>query len=167
MNTVPTRKSIAMLLLVSASLLPIAGCETIQRETGWSKSTTTGVVSGASAGGIIALLADANPAWVAASVVLGGVAGGAIGNALGKDDAKKHASTNLHALDTLAEGQTESWHNSKTGHSGSTTVRRVTRKSDGIVCKSYTEVVHAGSDTVTRDGTACRGPGGTWKSTSA
>jgi surface antigen len=149
-------------LLLSASLLPIAGCETIQRETGWNKSTTTGVVSGASAGGIIALLADANPAWVAASVVLGGVAGGAIGNALGKDDAKRHASNNLHALDTLAEGQTESWHNSKTGNSGSTTVHRVTRNADGHVCKSYTEVVHAGGETVTRDGTACRTSGGSW-----
>ena len=86
----------------------------------------------------------------------------AIGHALGKDDAQKHAQNNLHALDTLAEGQTESWHDDSTGNHGSTTVHMVTRNDNGGVCKTYTEVVHAGGETVTRDGTACRDPGGSW-----
>ncbi|TAL04380.1 MAG: hypothetical protein EPO08_01455 [Rhodospirillaceae bacterium] len=155
-------KSLAVLLLVSAAMLPIAGCETIEKETGFNRSTQMGAAGGAAFGGIVAALADANPAWIAASVILGGVAGGAIGNSLGKEDAQKHARTNLHALDTLAEGQTDSWSNTQTGHSGSTTVHRVTRKSDGSVCKSYTETVHSGGETVTRDGTACKTSGGSW-----
>jgi surface antigen len=159
-------KSIAVLLLVGAGLLPIGGCETIRRETGLSRSTQTGAAAGAAFGGIVAALADANPAWIAASVILGGVAGGAVGNELGKEDAKRHASNNLHSLDTLSEGQTSKWSNSRTGHYGSTTVRRVSRRDDGTVCKTYTEKVHAGSETVTREGTACRVRGGSWKQAS-
>ena len=160
-NTRPP-KSLAVLLIASATMLPISGCETIEKETGFNRSTQMGAAGGAAFGGIIAALADANPAWIAASVILGGVAGGAIGNKLGKEDAQKHASNNLHALDHLAEGQTDSWTNSQTGHSGSTTVHRVSRKDDGSVCKSYTETVHAGDETVTREGTACKIAGGSW-----
>ena len=160
-------KSLAMILLASACLLPVAGCESIERETGFNRSTQQGAAAGAAFGGIVAALADANPAWIAASVIMGGVAGGAIGNALGKEDAKKHVSNNLHGLDTLSEGQTSSWSNSQTGHSGSTTVRRVSRKDDGTVCKTYTETVHTGTETITRDGTACRAHGGSWHQQSA
>jgi surface antigen len=162
MTRTRTPKSFAILLLAGAVMLPIAGCDSIERETGFNRSTQEGAVGGAAFGGIVAALADANPAWIAASVILGGVAGGAIGNSLGKEDAQKHARNNLHALDHLAEGQTESWENSQTGHSGSTTVHRVARRDDGTVCKDYTEIVHAGAQTVTRDGTVCRVPGGEW-----
>ena len=41
------------------------------------------------------------------------------------------------------------------------------RRDDGTVCKSYTETIHAGSDTVTREGTACRQQGGSWHQASA
>jgi surface antigen len=141
----------------------IAGCASIERETGINLPTQQGAVAGATFGGIVAAIANANPAWIAASVVLGGVAGGAIGNELGKKDAQKHASTNMHALDTLAAGQTQSWSNSKTGNSGSTTVHRVRRQETGAVCKTYTETVRTRKETVTRDGTACKMPGGSWK----
>jgi len=167
MITLRTRQTLAALLLAGAAALPLSGCETIQRETGWNRSTQTGIAGGAAAGGIIAALADANPAWIAASVILGGVAGGYLGNALGKEDAQKHANNNLHALNNLAEGQTESWHDSKTGHSGSTTVHHVSRSDDGTVCKTYTEKVHAGSENVTREGRACKEPGKGWTTSAA
>jgi len=155
-------KSAATLLIATSLMLPVAGCKTIERETGLNRSTQTGAAAGAATGGILAALLDANPAWIAASVILGGVAGGAIGNSLGKKDAEKHVTTNLHALDTLAEGQTESWSDSDTGNSGSTTVRRVHRDDNGTICKTYTETVNAGSQTTTREGTVCRVPGGGW-----
>jgi surface antigen len=150
------------LALVAAIALPLAGCDTLERETGLNRHTLNGVGVGAAAGGIIALLADANPAWIAASVVLGGATGGIIGSHLGRDDAERHARNNLSALDSLGAGQTESWSDSRTGNHGSTTVTRVTHREDEV-CKSYREAVHAGSETVTREGTACRVPGGTWR----
>jgi surface antigen len=150
--------------VLTSIALPLAGCETLERETGLNRHTLNGIGVGAAAGGIIAILADANPAWVAASMVLGGATGGLIGSHLGREDAERHARSNLSALDRLAEGQTESWSNSRTGNYGSTTVTRVTMHRDtGEICKTYRETVHAGSETVTRDGTACRASGGTWR----
>jgi surface antigen len=112
---------------------------------------------------LIAWLAGANPAWIAASTILGGVTGGVIGNYLGKEDAEKHAQNHLSALDTLGQGQTSSWEDTKTGNSGSTTVTAVNAKSDGTVCKSYTETVKTSAKTVTQQATACKAPGGSWK----
>ena len=154
------RRSSLTLAIIAA--LSLGGCEMIEEQTGLNRSTQKGAFTGAAVGGIIAALAQANPGWIAASVVMGGVAGGAIGNSLGKKDATTHVSRNLHALDTLAEGQAESWSNSKTGNGGSTTVRRVSRKSDGTVCKTYTESVRTKEQTVTKDGTACKAPGKSW-----
>ena len=110
----------ALLLCIPMLAFMLASCEALEEQTGLNKSTQEGAVGGAAFGGIIAALADANPAWIAASVILGGVAGGAIGNALGKDDAEQHARTNLHALDGLSAGQSESWSDARTGNSGST-----------------------------------------------
>jgi surface antigen len=149
--------------MAGASALPLAGCESIEKETGLGKETQTGALAGAAFGGIIAALADANPAWIAASTILGGVAGGAIGNYLGKQDAEKHAESNLHALNTLEKGQTSSWSDTQTGNSGSTTVTNVTTKADGTVCKSFTETVKTSAKTVTQEATACKAPGGDWK----
>src|SRR5258708_5506025 len=104
MNQRRGTKLVAVTLIAGMSLMLVVGCSHIERETGFSRSTQQGALGGAAFGGIVAALANANPAWIAASVIMGGVAGGAIGNALGKEDAKKHVSSNLRALDTLAEG---------------------------------------------------------------
>lgn len=156
-----TPTALVVILGMTGSML--AGCETIEKETGLSKSTQTGAVGGAAAGGIIAALVGANPAWIAGSIILGGVAGGAIGNYLGKEDAQKHAENNLNALDTLGPGQTSAWQDTKTGNSGSTSVNAVNNQPDGTVCKSYTETVKTSAKTVTEQATACKAPGGTWK----
>lgn len=163
----PQRPSVARtavtLAVIATFGVSLCGCETIERETGFNRSTQIGAAGGAAFGGIVAALANANPAWIAASVILGGVAGGAIGNAMGKEDAERHARANLGALDTLGQGQTESWSNSRTGNRGSTTVTRVVNRDSGQTCKSYRETIHTSVETVTKEGTACRYPGGTWK----
>ena len=158
-----SRFSVAAVIAAGLCLLPIAGCQTIERETGINIHAQRGAVGGAAFGGIVAAIAGANPAWIAASVVLGGVTGGVIGDHLGKRDAERHARTNVSALDHLAEGQTDSWRNNKTGNYGSTTVTRVTAQGNGIVCKSYREQIHTNAESVTKEATACRGPGGNWK----
>ena len=156
------RKSVAVVLLASAALVPLAGCETIERETGFNRNTQLGAAGGAAFGGIVAALAGANPAWIAASVVMGGVAGGALGNYLGKDNAQKHVETNLNALNTLGAGQSSSWNDNQTGNSGSTTVTRVFTDANGQTCKAYSETVKTAQRTVTQDATACRTASGAW-----
>lgn len=158
-----SRLSMAVLLTAGIGLLPIAGCESIERETGLNLSTQRGAAAGGAFGGIVAAIAGANPAWIAASVVLGGVTGGVIGDRLGRQDAERHARTNVSALDRLNEGQTDSWRNDRSGNYGSTTVTRVTHAGNGITCKSYREQVHTSAESITKEATACKGPGGNWK----
>ena len=163
MMTISVQRSLACVMLVSMLAIPLGGCESIEQETGFNKDTQTGVLGGAAFGGIVSALAGANPALIAASTILGGVAGGVIGDHLGKDDTQKHAETHLRALDTLGKGQSESWSDARTGNSGSTTVTKVAVEPDGNTCKSYVETVRTGARTVTDDGTACKAPGGTWR----
>lgn len=159
-SRVPT----VLMLVAALGLAPLAGCQTIERETGINLHAQRGAAAGGAFGGIVAAIAGANPAWIAASVVLGGVTGGVIGDRLGKRDAERHARTNVRALDRLAEGQTDSWRNERTGNYGSTTVTRVTHNGDGVVCKGYREQVHTSAESVTKEATACKGPDGSWKS---
>ena len=56
--------SLAVLLL-SAALISLTGCEMIESQTGLNRPTQEGAVGGAAFGGIIAALANANPAWIA------------------------------------------------------------------------------------------------------
>ena len=157
------KRIVAAGLIFSLSALPLAGCETIERETGFNRDTQMGAAGGAAFGGIIAALAGANPAWIAASVIMGGVAGGALGNYLGKEDAERHVTTNLRALDNLGAGQAATWHDNKTGNSGSTKVKRVFTASSGQLCKDYAETVRTAQRTVTEEATACKQTDGTWK----
>ena len=161
------RTTIAALVVAGVAALPLAGCETIQKETGLNRDTQAGALGGAAFGGIVAALANANPAWIAASVIMGGVAGGALGNYLGKENSEKHVQTNLSALNNLGAGQTASWADNQTGNSGSTTVNRVFTSASGQTCKSYTETVRTNARTVTEEATACRQPNGSWKAQSA
>ena len=159
----PLRVSATIVVLTGLAAAPLYGCKSVEEQTGLSTQTQTGELGGAAFGGLLAALVGANPAWIAASTVLGGVTGGVIGDYLGRDDAEQHAQTNLRALDTLGPGQTASWSDPQTGNSGSTTVDNVYRQADGTVCKGFTESVHTGAKSVTQQATACKAPGGTWE----
>lgn len=156
------KKTVAatMALVLATAWLP--GCDSVEKETGLSKDTQIGGVSGAAVGGVIAGLAGASPAWIAGSIILGGITGGVIGDYLGKEDAEKHARNNLEALDNLGPGKTASWKDDKSGNHGSTTVNSVTHNADGSTCKTFTETIHAGGKTTTEHGKACKAPGGSW-----
>ncbi len=153
----------SVIVLAGLAVAPLYGCKQVEEQTGLSTQAQTGALGGAAFGGIVAALAGANPAWIAASTILGGVTGGVIGDYLGQSDAEQHAQTNLRALDTLGPGQTASWSDPQTGNSGSTTVNNVYRQGDGSVCKGFTETVRTSAKTVTQQATACKTQGGTWE----
>jgi surface antigen len=157
------RKIASVVAIAGLAAATLPGCEQIERDYGLSKEGQTGAVAGAAAGGILAAVFDANPAWIAASVILGGVAGGYLGEHLSKEDAVEHGETQYNALETLSAGQSSSSSNPDTGHSGQTTVTEVFTMADGTVCKNFTETIWADEETITRDGTACKKPGGRWE----
>lgn len=160
----PLAKSIVAVVVAAAlASTALTGCETIERETGIGKEAQTGAVAGAAAGGILAALFKANPAWIAASVILGAVAGGYLADYLTEKDAEMHGASNYKALDTLGPGQRTSWSNPNTGNSGSTVVTEAFEMADATLCKNFTETINYDNETVTRHSTACKAPGGDWK----
>jgi len=160
----PVRQTIAATLLLGlTAAIALTGCESIERETGLGKSTQTGAAGGAAVGGLAAALASANPAWIATSVILGGLAGGALGNFMSGEDTKKAAYNHYNSLETLQTGQTSNWTNPDSGATGSTTVRESFRMADGTLCKNFTETVRTSQKTVTDEATACKEPGEEWR----
>jgi surface antigen len=153
----------AALIAALTGAMALGGCQTIERETGLNRSTQAGAAGGAAFGGIIAALANANPAWIAASVILGGVTGGALGKYLGEKDARQYAESHYRALDNLKAGQTSSWRDPSTGNHGSTTVHRSFTAADGALCKNFTESVHTSAKDVKETATACKAANGDWK----
>jgi surface antigen len=158
----PLRATAALALVFGLAAAPLAGCESIERETGLGTEAQGGALSGAAIGGVVSALAGANPLWIAASTVLGGAAGGAIGDYLGRRNAEEHAQNNLNALNTLGPGQSSEWSDPQTGNSGRTTVHSV-YTSNGQTCKTYTETVRTSQRTVSEDATACRTASGGWQ----
>lgn len=157
------KTTVAMLIVAMPASIALVGCEAIERETGFGQKTQIGAGAGAATGGVLAAIAGANPGWIAASAVLGGVAGGAIGEYLSRKDAEAAASNQYNALQNLGEGETKRWNNAETGRSGQTTVNRVYTRGDGTLCKDFTEVVETGERTFRESGTACKQPGGDWR----
>lgn len=159
----PLRTTAAVLAMGALPFGILAGCESVERQTGFSKRTQISAGAGAAVGGTIAAIANANPAWIAASTILGGLAGGAISEYLQRDDVEKHAHNQYQSLQTLEEGQTSTWSNAETGHRGSTTVTDVFTMADGTQCKNFIEVIETGERTIRQSATACKVPGGDWK----
>lgn len=156
-------KLIALTMASSLVVMSLGACQSIERETGVSEEAQIGAGAGAAAGGILALIFDANPGWIAASVILGAVAGGFLADYLTEEDAASHGETQYRALETLGAGETAEWTNEQSGNRGRTTVHEVFQMTDGTVCKNFTETVEAGGETINRSGTACKEPGAVWK----
>lgn len=159
----PLKSAAAALAIVTVPFMTVTGCESIEERTGISKRTQMGAGAGAAVGGVIAAIANANPAWIAASTILGGLAGGAITEYLQRDDVEKHAYNQYRSLETLGQGQTSTWSSPESGHRGSTTVTEVFTMADGTQCKNFTELIETGEQTIRDSGTACKSPGGEWK----
>jgi surface antigen len=153
----------AAALIGALPFVAVTGCDSIEQRTGLSKQTQMGAGAGAAAGGIIAAVANANPAWIAASTILGGVAGGAIGEYLQREDVQAHASNQYESLQSLDEGEVSTWTNPETGHRGSTRVTEVFTMADGTECKNFIEEIDTGERTIQESATACRPPGGEWR----
>ncbi|MFQ5924362.1 MAG: hypothetical protein ACE5M4_16125, partial [Anaerolineales bacterium] len=149
------KKATAVVGIALIATIPLVGCATIERETGIGKKAQVGAAGGGATGGVIAALAGASPAWIAASVILGGIAGGLIGNELDKKDKEKYAASGYQALSNMGEGGRTSWNNPQTGNSGTTTIDEVFTKADGTKCKRFTQTITTGGKTNKTNGIAC------------
>ena len=157
------KKTAAIVVAASLGLASLSGCANVERGTGVNSGGQAGALTGAAAGGIIAGLAGASPAWIAGSILLGGLVGGVVGQALTERDRQQHANSTYQAIETQQVGGTSTWNNPDSGNSGETRIQSVYQDGGGQTCKEFTQTINVGGEIQTQRGTACQQPDGTWK----
>lgn len=154
--------TLAMAAVFSLGLL--SGCVTDQ-----GNKQTMGTLLGAGLGGFAGSKIGGGKgqlAATAAGVLLGGVLGNSMGQSLDRADQAYAMRAQNQALEAPI-GQTISWSNPDSGHSGQVTPTRAGRDtSTGAYCREYQTEVIVGGESQVGYGTACRMPDGDWKITS-
>ncbi len=101
-------------------------------------------------------------AAVAIGTLLGAFVGSEVGKSLDKADQLYAQQAAQQAQDGQL-GQTITWNNPDSGHSGTVTPVRDGYNSDGSYCREYQQTVTIGGKTEEAYGTACQQPDGSWK----
>jgi surface antigen len=122
-----------------------------------------GAATGAAAGGLIGAAAGGGTEGIIGGVLLGGLLGGAIGDSLDQRDRQLAYRSNQTALESYQVGQTSTWTNPDSGHSGSFTPTNTYQTSQGQYCREYQQTVAVGGESQQAYGTACRQPDGSWR----
>jgi surface antigen len=155
----------AILRTIAAAMLVVmlAGCAQVGEGIADNPKATMGGMLGAAGGGLIAAAAGGGAAGIIGGVLLGGLLGGAVGNALDQRD-KQLASQNAQkTFEHARTGETSTWQNPDSGHSGSITPTNTFQNASGQYCREYTQTINVGGEKHEGYGTACRQPDGTWK----
>jgi surface antigen len=155
------RKVLVGKALVVIAVLALAACE-----SGAGTKQTIGTLGGAAGGALIGSQIGSGSgqlAAVAIGTLLGAYAGSEIGKSLDRAD-QLYAERNAQStLETAPTGQTSTWRNPDSGHSGSITPTRTYQTATTGPCREYTQTVNIGGQTEQAYGTACRQPDGSWK----
>jgi surface antigen len=102
-------------------------------------------------------------ATTATGAVIGGIGGNEAGRQMSDRERRVAANAEYRALEYGRSGMPTSWDYRATGHRGSIVPGRPYKKGDQY-CRTYTHTINRGAPPETVKGTACREPGGTWRS---
>jgi len=140
----------------------ITGCA--QDTTGMNK-TTTGALIGAGTGAAIGGIASHGNAG---AIIVGGMAGallgGVIGHVMDERDREAHEAALKQALQTSENNHPKTWHNAKTGNSG--TIKPLsgyTKSPTAKTCRNFTETYVKEGKTYEQNSRACRNANGEWE----
>lgn len=131
-----------------------------------SEKQTVGTLAGAALGGWAGSQIGGGTgqlAATAAGVLLGGLLGGEIGRSMDELDRLKAQQATQASLERGKVGETTTWTNPDSGHSGTVTPTRTYQATDGRYCREFQQTVQIGGKTEQAYGTACRQPDGTWQ----
>ncbi|MBI4031050.1 MAG: glycine zipper 2TM domain-containing protein [Proteobacteria bacterium] len=153
-------KKFAMVAIAVAGL-SLAGCQT----TDWGSKQTIGTGVGAVAGGLAGSQVGGGSGrlWATgAGVLLGALVGSEVGSSLDRAD-RMYMSQAQSGAHNARIGETISWNNPESGHSGSYTPTRDGTSSSGSYCREYQQTIMVGGQKETAYGTACQQPDGSWE----
>ncbi|MEK9684809.1 MAG: RT0821/Lpp0805 family surface protein [Rhodospirillaceae bacterium] len=153
-----------LVAFLGISLISLSGCVS----TGDGQKQGIGSVMGAAVGGLLGSKVGGGQGKLAATAigaVTGFLIGGEIGKSLDKADKIFAAQTANRALENNRSGETSSWSNPDSGHSGTFTPTRTThtRARHGKDCREYEQTITVDGRSEKATGIACRRRDGTWK----
>jgi len=151
------RVAVAGLLAVGA-----IGCT----ETPRLNKQTGGAVVGAGLGGLAGSQIGSGTgqlAAVGAGVLLGALLGSEVGKSLDRADQAYAAQTYYDSMETAPTGQTTSWVNPDSGHSGTYTPTQTYQTTSGQYCREFQQTINVGGRVESSYGTACRREDGSWQ----
>ncbi len=140
----------------------ISGCD---GQGGGPNKQQAGVGLGAVGGAVLGAQVgkgDGRIVGAAVGALAGALIGGSIGESLDRADRQYYYASQQRALENYKVGQTSTWVNPDSGHSGSFTPTR-TFTSNGRYCREFTQVIQVGGQKQNAYGTACRQPDGAWE----
>jgi len=125
-----------------------------------------GTVAGAATGALLGSKVgkgSGNTVAIAVGTLLGAIVGSEIGKSLDNADRAAMAQTTQQALENGQSGQTQTWANPDSGHSGTVTPQPAYQNTAGTYCREYQQTVMIDGKEESAYGTACRQPDGSWK----
>lgn len=143
---------------IAAGLLSACANDYGPKQTG---GTLLGGIGGAVAGAQFGK-GTGNLAMTALGTLLGAFVGSEVGKSLDRAD-QQYANQAENRAHGAAIGQSISWNNPESGHSGTYTPVRDGSDSAGNYCREYQSSVNIGGKSEQAYGTACRQPDGSWK----
>jgi len=163
-NSLPEIGSMNLKILapVALSVVLLGACENNVQN---APKQTLGSIMGAGVGALAGSQIGSGKGQLAA-VAIGAIAGGLFGNEVGKSlDRADHAymeQTSTRTLEYNRVGQSSSWNNPDSGHSGTITPTR-TYQQAGLDCRDFETTVNIDGKTERATGRACRQADGTWR----
>lgn len=151
-----------VLVMMAFSIISLTACETLE---GRGNKEIVGAGAGAVLGGLAgsAIGKGSGRDWaIGAGVLAGALLGSEVGRSLDKADMMYAQRANETAY-TAPIGETVSWNNPESGHSGTVTPTRDGYSSSGRYCREYQQTIYVGGREESAYGTACRQPDGSWE----
>ena len=150
---------IKMIVAVLAIAVTASACATS------GPKQTVGTLGGAAVGGLIGSQIGSGTGRLIATgagVFLGGLIGSEIGRSMDDVDKIKNDRA-VERATTAPIGETITWNNPDSGHSGAVTPTRDGTSSSGEYCREFQQQVTIGGNTEEAYGIACRKPDGSWE----
>jgi len=151
-----------LLIPLMIAALSLGACETLQQS---GAKQRIGGATGAVVGGLLGskVGGGSGQLWATgAGAIIGGLLGSELGLSLDKADMiyAANASERAHSAPV---GETISWNNPETGHSGSVTPTREGYSTASRYCREYEQEIRVDGRRETATGQACQNANGTWE----
>lgn len=162
-NRIPTLKPVRLpVVLALIAALGLGACSTRQAGDKQVGGTVLGAVAGGLAGSAFGR-GEGRLIMTGLGTLVGAFIGSEVGQSLDTADKLAAERTAQRTFEYGRTGQTQTWSNPDSGHSGTVTPTRTYQQADGAYCREYQQTVTVGGKTEQAYGRACRQPDGNWK----